>query len=154
MIVSPASTSLAIFALDDVRFALGAELIERVVRAVEVSPIADAPPGVLGVINLHGRIIPVLDIRPRFGLPSREISLSDHFVIARAGEREVAVLVDSAVDVISAENAIEPVTMDALAGMNGIQRVVVQAGDIVPVHDLSRLMPAESHKAGELKLVA
>jgi purine-binding chemotaxis protein CheW len=154
MVAPPASTSLAIFALDDVRFALGAELIECVVRAVEVSPLADAPPGVLGVINLHGRIIPVLDIRPRFGLKSREISLSDHFVIARAGEREVAVLVDSALDVMPAGSASETVAMDALAGMNGIERVVVQGGAIVPVQDLSRLMPAESRKAGELKLVA
>lgn len=154
MVVTVPSTSLAIFALDDVRFALGAELIERVVRAVEVSPVAEAPPGVLGVINLHGRIIPVLDIRPRFGLPSREISLSDHFVIARAGEREVAILVDAALDVVSAGSVTETVAMDALAGMNGIERVIMQAGEIVPVQDLSRLMPAEPRKAGELKLVA
>jgi purine-binding chemotaxis protein CheW len=154
MVASTASSSLAIFALDDVRFALSAELIERVVRAVEVSPVADAPPGVLGVINLHGRIIPVLDIHPRFGLPSREIRLSDHFVIARADEREVAVLVDAAVDVMPAGSATETVTMDPLAGMNGTERAVVQAGAIVPVHDLSRFMPAESRKSGKLKLVA
>jgi len=154
MVNAASSSSLAIFALDGVRFALGAEVIERVVRAVEVSPLADAPPGVLGVINLHGRIIPVLDIRPRFGLPSREICLSDHFVIACAGEREVAILVDAALDVVSAGSATEAVAVDALTGLNGIERVVVQAGEIVPVHDLSRFMPAEPRKAGELKLVA
>jgi purine-binding chemotaxis protein CheW len=149
-----ASSSLAIFALDDVRFALGAEVIERVVRAVEVSPLADAPPGVLGVINLHGRIISVLDIRPRFGLPSREIRLSDHFVIARAADRQVAILVDATVDVVSAGSATDAVAMDTITGSNGMERVVVQAGEIVPVHDLSRFMPAEPRRAGELKLVA
>ena len=66
----------------------------------------------------------------------------------------MAILVDAALDVVSAGSVTETVAMDALAGMNGVERVIMQAGEIVPVQDLSRLMPAEPRKAGELKLVA
>jgi purine-binding chemotaxis protein CheW len=148
------SGAVAVFALDQARFGLGTEGIVCVVRAVEVTPLAEAAPGVMGVINLHGRIIPVVDIRPRFGLPSREIRLSDHFVIARAGESEVAILVDAALEVISAGSATDTVAVEALAGMSDVERVLVQEGEIVPVHDPGRFMPAEPRKAGELKLVA
>lgn len=148
------SSSVVIFALGEVRFGLEAEVIERVVRAVEVTPVADAPPGVLGVINLHGRAIMVLDIRPRFGLATRPIELSDHLVIGRAGDRDVAVLVDAAVDVLPTGNSAAVISMDTLAGGDGLARVVVQGGELVPVQELSRLLPAEPRKPAELKLAA
>jgi purine-binding chemotaxis protein CheW len=129
-------------------------VIECVVRAVEVTPFADAPPEVLGVVNLHGRIIPVLDIRPRFSLPSREIRLSDHFIIARAEDSEVAILVDAVLEVVSAGSTTDTVAMEGLAGINGVERVLVRAGEIVPVNDLGRFVPAEPQKPGKLKLVA
>src|SRR4051812_13291955 len=120
MVKRDQSGPVVVFALGDVRFALGTEVIEGVVRAVEVSPLADAPAGVIGVINLHDRIIPVLDIRPRFGLVPRELALSDHFVIARAGERTVAIVVDAAVDVIAADSSAMKVGVDSLAGFAGM----------------------------------
>jgi purine-binding chemotaxis protein CheW len=144
-----------VFALGEVRFALSTDVIDGVVRAVEVSPLADAPEGVIGVINLHGRVIPVLDIRPRFGLPPREIALSDHFVIARTSDRTVAILVDAALDVIPADTSSLRLGMEALTGLGGIERVVMQGEGIVPVQDLNRFLPAaESRKTAELKLVA
>jgi purine-binding chemotaxis protein CheW len=154
MVRSGHSSQVAVFALGEVRFALTTDVIEGVVRAVEVSPLADAPAGVIGVINLHGRIIPVLDIRPRFGLPPREIALSDHFVIARTGDRTVAILVDAAIDVIAADMSGVRLGMEALTGLGGTERVVLQGEEIVPVQDLSRFLPADSRKMAELKLVA
>jgi purine-binding chemotaxis protein CheW len=156
MVKSGQSSQVAVFALGEVRFALTTEVIEAVIRAVEVSPVADAPAGVIGVINLHGRIVPVLDIRPRFGLAPREIAVSDHFVIARNGERTVAILVDAALDVIPADTSSLRLGMEALTGLGGIERVVMQGEGIVPVQDLSRFLPAaaELRKTAELKLVA
>jgi len=47
--------------------------VEKVVRAVEITPLPKAPEIVVGVINAQGRILPVLDIRKRFRLPAREM---------------------------------------------------------------------------------
>ena len=53
-----------------------------------------------GVINIRGRIIPVVDVRKRFNLPEREISLSDHLIIARTARRSVVLLADAVSGVV------------------------------------------------------
>ena len=151
------SDSVVVLALDDLRFGLSMNTVERVIRAVEISPLPDAPPGVVGVINVHGRIIPVFDIRARFGLAPREMRLSDHFVIGRAGLHPVALLVDAAVDVVpgayhSALDARPP-----LAGVDFIEGLMMQGEHVIPIQDLGRFLPqvpTTSCLAPELKLVA
>lgn len=154
MVSETISDSVVIFALDELRFALSMNAVERVVRAVEISPWPDAPPGVVGMVNVHGRIMPVLDVRPRFGLTPRELRLSDHLVIARTGHGEVAVLVDAAVDVIPACNTTATLSADALPGFGAVEGVMVHGDGIVPIQDLTRFLPAESRKTPELKLAA
>jgi purine-binding chemotaxis protein CheW len=154
MVSVTAPGSVIVFALSEIRFALSTRVIERVVRAVEVSPIADAPEGIIGVINLHGTIVPVLDVRPRFGLTPREVEVDDHFVIARIGERQVAVLVDAPVDVFGADGCAVHATLEPLAGLGTVEGVLVQSGEVVPIQDLARLLPSETEKSSTLKLAA
>ncbi len=63
-------------------------------RAVEVMPLPKAPPIVIGVINVEGRILPVLNARGRVGLPHKEITSSDQFLIARTARRHVVLVID------------------------------------------------------------
>ena len=74
--------SLVTFFLDDRRYGLHLDAVERVLPALDVTPLPKAPEIVLGLINLKGKIIPVLDVRRRFRLQEREIGLQDHFIIA------------------------------------------------------------------------
>jgi purine-binding chemotaxis protein CheW len=67
------ATQLVVFALDEQRYALRLTAVERIVRAVEVTPLPKAPQIVLGVIDAQGRIIPVVDVRQRFRLTEREV---------------------------------------------------------------------------------
>lgn len=85
---------LLVFTLDEPRYALPLAAVERIVRAVEITPLPKAPRIVLGVINVEGGVIPVVDVRRRFGLPERELRLEDRFIIARAGRRLVALVAD------------------------------------------------------------
>jgi purine-binding chemotaxis protein CheW len=85
---------LVVFALDRQRFALPLALVARVVRAVEVTPLPNAPEIVSGVIDVQGEVIPVLDVRSRLGLPPRAIGLADQLLIAHTQDRSVALLVD------------------------------------------------------------
>jgi purine-binding chemotaxis protein CheW len=91
---------LVLFALDGQRYALALERVRRVVRAVAITPLPGAPPIVLGVLDLGGEVIPAVSIRDRFGHPRREVGLSDHLVIATAGKRTVALLVDEVTGVL------------------------------------------------------
>lgn len=75
--------------------------VERLWRMVALTPLPKAPPIVEGVINVQGRVVPVLDIRTRFRLPAKPTQPSDYLVVARAGTRRVALRVDRVVDVMA-----------------------------------------------------
>jgi chemotaxis signal transduction protein len=63
------SIPLVVFTLDEQRYALHLDAVKRIVRAVEVTPLPKAPQIVLGVVNVQGKVIPVMNLRSRFSLP-------------------------------------------------------------------------------------
>lgn len=129
-----------VLGFDAVRIALPLSAVERVVRAVYVTPLPGAPAIVSGVANVQGRIIPVVDMRKRFRLPQREMALTDRLVIAHTAQRAVALVVDSVSGVI--EHA-EPDRVDAETILPGLEYVdgVVKLGDgLILIHDLDRFL--------------
>ena len=84
------------FQLDRRSYAFPADRVVQVVQMVAISPLPGAPPVVEGVVNVRGTVVPVFDLRRRFGLPPRPIDPSQHLVILAAGPRMAAVRVDSA----------------------------------------------------------
>jgi purine-binding chemotaxis protein CheW len=89
-----------VFRLDDGRYALPLSAVERIVRAAQVTPLPLAPPAVLGALDVAGEILPVFDLRLRFGLPQRPLDPADQFIIAHTTKRKVVLAVDSAQGVI------------------------------------------------------
>jgi purine-binding chemotaxis protein CheW len=75
-------SQLVVFRLDNQRYALPLPTVERIVRAVEVTALPKAPSIVLGIVDVAGRVCPVLNVRQRFGLPDKEIRSADQFLIA------------------------------------------------------------------------
>ncbi len=91
-----------IFSIDDKKLAIELELIEQVYSAVEVTPLVGAPDTILGLINVHGAIIVVLNVRKKLGLRERSIELSDQILVANLNDRQLALLVDEVVEVLHA----------------------------------------------------
>ena len=89
---------ILIFELDKHRYGLPLSDVQEVLHAVTIAPLPKAPTIVEGVINVRGTVIPVLNIRKRFGLPEKAVEPSAHFILARAGERNVVLPVDHAKD--------------------------------------------------------
>jgi purine-binding chemotaxis protein CheW len=118
------------------RYGLAAADVREIVRAVPPVPLPGTPAVVEGVINLRGRVVPVLDLRRRFGLPARPLEHTDHLVIARAGDRLVALRVDRALDLVRVPAPeVEDVQGVAPAGQ-AVTRVAKLPGDLVLVQDL------------------
>ena len=84
---SARTVRLVVFHIDDRRYALPLDEVHEVVRAVAIQPLPGAPEGILGAVNLRGLVVPVVDSRTRFGHEPRELRLSDHFLVATAGDR-------------------------------------------------------------------
>jgi len=86
---------ILVFTMDELAYALPLASVVKVIHSVEIRPLPEAPEIISGIINIKGQIIPVADIRRRFGLTKHETGLNDHLIIADTGKREIAVLVDN-----------------------------------------------------------
>ncbi|HBA88564.1 MAG TPA: chemotaxis protein CheW [Geobacter sp.] len=87
---------IIIFTLDEQRYGIPLDQVERVVRMVEITQLPTSPGFIHGVINVQGKILPVLDLRQRFGLPRRQVELSDQLIIIRGATRSFALMTDTA----------------------------------------------------------
>jgi purine-binding chemotaxis protein CheW len=138
--------NVVLFSLDEPRYALHLSAVEKVVHAVEITPLPKAPKIIMGILNFHGDIIPVVDIRKLFHLTSHEITLEDQFIIARTSNRPVVLVVDS-VDgvyelgqgqVIDAGNVFP--YADYISGVAKIET------DIVLINDLDKFLSVNEER--------
>lgn len=114
--------------------------VVEVVRAVEITPLPKAPPVIEGVINLRGSVVPVFDLRARFGLPSKPVSLSDRFVIARTRQRMVAIRADRAEELIYPEHGDVTEMQRILRTADLVTGIVRHSSGLVLIHDLEHFL--------------
>jgi purine-binding chemotaxis protein CheW len=74
--------------------------VQEIIRATDITPVPGAPSHVRGVINLRGKIIPVVDLRKRFTLASVESGDDQRIIVIELGEKRIGMLVDSVSQVI------------------------------------------------------
>jgi purine-binding chemotaxis protein CheW len=137
---------LLVFDLGGSSYGLPASNVVELVRAVAIAPLPNGPRIVAGVINLRGRIIPVFDLRVRFGMTSPPVEPSDHFIVARARRRVVALRTDRAMKLctIAPEDLIEAERI--VSGTRYIAGIAKIEGDVVVIHDLDAFL-SESESA-------
>ena len=131
---------LVVFRLDEQRYALPLAAVERIVRAVEVTFLPKAPSIVLGVIDMEGQALPVLNVRRRFGLPEREMRPDDHFLIARTVSRVVALMVDEALGLVERSQTAIIAADQIVPGLEQFQGVVKLDDGLVLIHDLEKFL--------------
>jgi purine-binding chemotaxis protein CheW len=129
-----------VFDLAGWRYALPISVISELVRAVTIVPLPDAPPIVEGLINLRGRLVPVLDIRSRFGLPAQPLSPHDHLLIVHDDARLVAFRVERAQALLQ----LEPTDIEATAALvpraDQIRGVARLPDGLVLIQDVSAFL--------------
>lgn len=141
------SNHLVIFILNEQRYALFLPAVGRILRMVEITPLPKAPEIVLGVINMQGRIVPVLDIRKRFRLPERELDPSDQLVIACTSKRAVALAVDKVIGVVERSGQEVIAAEKILPGMEYVEGVAKLEDGMILIHDLDTFLSLEEEKA-------
>lgn len=88
------------FRLDDETYGINVMQIQEVLRYSEIAPVPGAPHYVLGIINLRGNVVTVIDTRTRFGLAQSEVSDQTRIVVLELEGQVVGVLVDSVAEVV------------------------------------------------------
>ncbi len=82
------------------RWGLPLACVERVLPMVAVSALPQSPAGVRGAVNVHGEIVPVLDLDVRLGRPPHDPGVDGRLVLARTSRRRVALPVDEVLGVL------------------------------------------------------
>ncbi len=100
---------LVTFNLGSEEFALDILLVQEINRRVEITKVPKTPEFVEGVINLRGKIVPVLDLRKRFGLVGHEFTAQSRIIVVNIDNRVLGLLVDSVSEVLQIPaHTIEP----------------------------------------------
>lgn len=146
--------SLLVFEIGGRTLALPSSCVVEIVRAVAVTPLPKAPAIVEGVINVRGAVVPVIDVRARLGAPPRPIAASDHFVLARAGDRLVALHVDQAQHLRAIDRA--QVTPGERVGWGAehLSGVAVLPNGLVVILDLETFLTADEARGLDHELAA
>jgi purine-binding chemotaxis protein CheW len=145
-VASAAPLRIVCFTLETGRYALPLAAVERVVPVVELTPLPKGPEIVMGIVNLEGRVVPVVNVRRRFGHPDREVQLSDQLIVARTSRRPVALLVDRVEDLIErAEHEIIQAP-DVLPGLEYVRGIAKLADGLVLIHDLNTFLSLEEEQ--------
>lgn len=145
--VGKQSNRYVVFTLDGQRYALHLSDVDRIIRVVEITPLPKAPDIVLGIVNVEGQIIPVVNIRKRFRLPKRELNLSDVLIIAQISRRIVALVTDDASGVIEGSGQDITEAKEILPCMEYVKGVVKLKDGLILINDLENFLSLEEEKA-------
>ncbi|MBE7213896.1 chemotaxis protein CheW [Shewanella benthica] len=88
------------FRLDNETYGINVMQVQEVLRYTEIAPVPGAPHYVLGIINLRGNVVTVIDTRSRFGLAASDVDDSTRIVIIEAEKQVIGILVDSVAEVV------------------------------------------------------
>jgi purine-binding chemotaxis protein CheW len=135
---SRAAETWVLFLVDKQVYALQIWEVERIVRAVEVKPLPESPPHIRGVVNMHGRVLPVVDLRARFGQPPRDIHLDDHFIVARTSDFSVVLPVDAALGSLEISGGTAP--RDDVERARCLRKVMTLDTEMVYALDLQQVV--------------
>jgi len=91
--------SLVTFCLAEQTYALPIAPIVQIVEMVAITALPQADSTLKGVVNYHGRTVPVLDLRRTLGLPPKDLDPDTHMIILTAAERMLALAVDRVLQV-------------------------------------------------------
>ena len=96
----PRLLQLVTFRLGEEEYALDILAVREINRMMEITRVPRAPAFIEGVVNLRGNVIPILDLRKRFGLPPREPDKATRIIVTEVDRRVVGFIVDTVVEVL------------------------------------------------------
>ena len=135
-----------LFQVGDAHYAVSADRVLVMESYEGATRVPGTAPWVAGLVHIRGEVVPVVDLRARFGLPAVERTLDHRVVVVREGERTVGLLVDSAREVVSIAGDLfreppEPIARSA----DRFVRSVAKTGDrLVMLIDIERVIGAET----------
>ena len=141
---------LLVFVVEGHEYVLPIYMILRTINIVEITPLPHDSELISGVINLHGQVIPVINIRKCLNFKNREPRLSDIMLIANVAERTIAFIVDEVKNIITPKAKDITELNEVLPVVDFINKVVNVNNKLLPVYDLEKLITIEGEHIAEV----
>ena len=139
---------LVTFSIGEEEFGVDILKVQEIIRIMEITKVPKAPQFVEGVINLRGNVIPVIDLRKRFGLETREHDSQTRIIVIEINKMIVGFVVDSVSEVLRIpENTVEP-PPPVVSGLESeyISGVGKLEDRLLIMLDLDRLLSSEEQE--------
>ena len=135
-----------LFKIDEALYALPADIVMQMESYTGATLVPGAPPFVAGIIQLRGRVVPVIDLRARFGMAAHPLTIESRVVVGEVDDRVVALVADSAREVVRIKpSQLKPPPRLVADGAKGFVKAVAQLGDrTVMVLDFGKVIGEES----------
>ena len=129
------------FCLQEVSYAIDIFRVREIIKPLPVHRLPALPPAVIGVAYHRGEVMPVLDLRERFGLPAEEDTGKDRWIVVKRGERTVALAAERVTEVFGVDHSQQRSIPEI--GLGGdtlaISAVYADRGTLVFVIDVDRV---------------
>ncbi len=149
---TPLLLTIVVFMIETQRYGVSLQAVDRIIRLVDYAPLPQAPEIVAGVINFQGAVIPVINLRKRFGLPEREPRLSDHLILGRTLRRRVALLADEACGIETVGESAWIPAPNILPRTGYLAGAVKREDGLILIHDLDACLSLDEEHALVLAL--
>jgi purine-binding chemotaxis protein CheW len=142
------------FSLADEEYGIGILKVKEIIGMMNITPMPQTPEFVKGVINLRGRVIPVIDLRLRFGLPSQDYTERTCIVVveiqAEGKELMIGVVVDSVSEVLNIKgsdieetpsfgNDVDTEYILGMAKYDGGVKILLDIGHVLTSNEMAML---------------
>ncbi|MHC1783253.1 MAG: chemotaxis protein CheW [Anaerolineaceae bacterium] len=139
---------IVVFELNMESYGVDIAAVESIIKMQAITAMPQAPSFVEGVTNLRGKVLPVIDLRKRFGLPPRQMDRDSRIIVVNTGETGVGMIVDGVSEVLTiSDGAVEAApkittTVDS-SFITGIAKV---DNRLVILLDLGKILSAEEQE--------
>ena len=139
---APGQLQYVTFNLEDETYGINVMQVQEVLRSTEVAPVPGARPYVLGIINLRGNVVSVIDARTRFGLPAIESTDLTRIIVIETRAQIIGILVDSVAEVVDimASEIEAPPSVGNEDSSKYIDGVVSRGEKLLILVDLNKLL--------------
>ena len=134
---------IVIFTIAEKEYGIDIKQVRQVTRTQEVIPIPDAADFVEGVINLRGKVIPLVNLRKKFGLEKEEAKSANRIIITDINKHGIGILVDRVVDVLVVDEGSVTTPDEVLKDAQYLTGVAKVGNRLILMIDIHKVLTSE-----------
>ncbi|HBT49545.1 MAG: Chemotaxis signal transduction protein [Caldanaerobacter subterraneus] len=139
---------IVVFKLNSEDFCVDINQVVEIIRLQTIIKVPDAPSFVEGITNLRGTVIPIIDLKKRFNLPTSEKNENNRIIVVNVTERPVGFIVDSVTEVLRVEDSTIQEAPDIIKGIGReyITSIINLNGRLIINLDLHKILTEKEKK--------